>query len=109
MSEPKCRKCGAPPIEAIVFGWSGIGEPVTSYDPTSGFYTTEDIDPADYAQVDYAECQTCGEQASTIHELMGMGECGECGAGLVLLDAEDHCAKCGAEINAPEELVEPIA
>ena len=74
MSEPKCRRCGAPPTEAVVVGESGIGERVTSYDPTDGFYVTEDIDPADYAPVDYAECQICGERADNIHELMGMDE-----------------------------------
>ena len=45
---------------------------MTSYDPTTGYYATEDIDPAEYAQVAYAECQACGEQADTIHALMGM-------------------------------------
>ncbi len=45
---------------------------MTSYDPTTGYYATEDIDPADYAPVAYAECQACGEQADDIHALMGM-------------------------------------
>ena len=53
-------------------GESGIGEPVTSYDPATGYYATEDIDPADYAPVAYAECQVCGEQANDIDALMGM-------------------------------------
>jgi hypothetical protein len=68
--EPKCRKCGSPPTSAIVFGVSGIGEAVLSYE-TDG-YVTDDADPAEYAQVDYAECQSCGERADDIHELMGM-------------------------------------
>ena len=72
MHEPKCRRCGAPPTKAVVFGFSGIGEPVTSYDSDGSGYCTEDIDPAEYAQVAYAECQACGEQADTIHALMGM-------------------------------------
>ena len=72
MSTYACRTCGAPPTEAIVFGESGIGEPVTGYDPATGYYVTEDLDPAEYAPVAYAECQACGEQASDIHALMGM-------------------------------------
>jgi hypothetical protein len=68
--EPKCRKCGAPPTEAIVYGESGIGEPVTYFEPDWTGYNTADIDPADYAPVDYVEC-SCGEQAGTIYELMG--------------------------------------
>ena len=45
---------------------------MTSYDPATGYYATEDIDPADYAPVAYAECQVCGEQANDIDALMGM-------------------------------------
>ena len=72
MHDPKCRRCDAPPTAAIVFSDSGIGEPVTSYDPATGYYATDDIDPAEYAPVAFAECQACGEQAADIHELMGM-------------------------------------
>ena len=73
-NEPRCRKCGAPPTDAIVFGVSGIGERVISYDSETGYYSTEDVDPAEYAQVAYAECQACGERAGDIHQLLGMVE-----------------------------------
>jgi hypothetical protein len=72
MSDPKCRTCGAPPTEAVIFGESGIGERVLSYDPAGGGYHTDDSDPADYAPVDYVECQSCGERADDIHQLMGV-------------------------------------
>jgi hypothetical protein len=49
--QPKCRKCGAPPTEAIVFGESGIGGAVLSYDATDGYYVTDDSDPSEYAKV----------------------------------------------------------